>query len=347
MNNKMRLVWAMLAGLAILLASCRSKAEPTPDPKAVFTAAAETANAMMTEMAAITPTAKPSDTPTITPTATPITPTATLTLTPVALAGTLADRAEFVADVTVPDGTNYAGGSAFTKTWRLKNIGTSTWTTAYSLVFQSGTQMAGPASTPLQGDVPPGQTVDISVNLTAPSTVGQYTGFWILRNPLGKNFGVGVNADLPIYVLINVTSAGTPAATSTATLSASATTAVATGTGTVSATTAAAGGDIISKVSLSVDNPNFTGACPHIFVFPVQLVLNKAATLTFSLEAVSNTPGFTFNLPSPTTAEFDAGTHNLNYELTINNSVSGYARVHVTSPVDVVSNQVSFVLTCQ
>lgn len=347
MNKKMRLAWVILAGLALILAACKPKAEPTPDPKAVFTSAAETANAMMTEMAAVTPTSKPSDTPTITATSGPITPTATLTLTPVALAGTLADRAEFVADVTVPDYANYAGGSAFTKTWRLKNTGTSTWTTAYTLVFQSGNQMSGPASVPLQGDVPPGQTVDISVNLTAPSTVGQYTSYWILRNPLGKNFGVGVNADMPIYALINVTSAGTPAATTTGTVSASATTAVATGTGTVAATTAASGNTTINKVSLSVDSPNYSGACPHIFVFPVQLVLNKAATLTFGLEAVSNTPGFTFNLPAPTTAEFDAGTHNLNYELTISNSVSGYARVHITSPADVVSNQVTFSLTCQ
>ena len=27
--------------------------------------------------------------------------------------------AQFVADVTIPDGTNFAAGTAFTKTWRL------------------------------------------------------------------------------------------------------------------------------------------------------------------------------------------------------------------------------------
>ena len=35
--------------------------------------------------------------------------------------------AQFVADVTIPDGTNFAPGTAFKKTWRLKNIGTNAW----------------------------------------------------------------------------------------------------------------------------------------------------------------------------------------------------------------------------
>ena len=78
------------------------------------------------------------------------------------------DWAQFVADVTVPDGTKYAPGTAFTKTWRLKNIGTCTWTKAYALVFVSGDRMTGDKVTQLKGNVAPGQTVDISIELTAP-----------------------------------------------------------------------------------------------------------------------------------------------------------------------------------
>jgi hypothetical protein len=342
MSKKIKILWAIFAGATLLLASCKSRGEPTePDSKAVFTAAAETANAMMTQMAAVTPTEKPSDTPTLTFTPTvPVTPTATLTLTGVPLAGTLADRAEFVADVTVPDGSNYSGGAAFTKTWRMKNTGTSTWTSAYSLIFLNGSQMNAPATVSLQGDVPPGQTVDITVNMAAPAAIGQYTGYWIFRNPLGNNFGVGINADLPIYVLINVVSAGTPVATSgpsTPTLTQ--------GAGTPAATTPS--GSVVSNVSISVDNAAFNGSCPHIFVFPGKITLSQAATLTFQLEAGSTTPGFNFNLPAATTANMQAGTQNVTYELTIGNSVSGWARLHVTSPVDVVSNQVTFSLTCQ
>src|SRR5512147_2949619 len=88
---------------------------------------------------------------------------------PTALAAAC-DQAQFVSDVTVPDGSSFAPGAAFTKTWRLKNIGTCTWTTSYTLVWAGGDQMGGPTSIVLSAQVAPSQTVDLSVNLTAPST---------------------------------------------------------------------------------------------------------------------------------------------------------------------------------
>ena len=48
------------------------------------------------------------------------------------------DMAQFVADVTIPDGTTLAPGATFAKTWRLKNIGSCTWTTSYAVVFTGG-----------------------------------------------------------------------------------------------------------------------------------------------------------------------------------------------------------------
>ena len=95
------------------------------------------------------------------------------------------DAAQFIADVTVPDGTIFAPGTAFTKTWRLKNIGTCTWTTAYSLVFVSGEQMSGPGSVALPTTVSPGQTVDVSVALVAPASAGTFRGYWQLKNASG------------------------------------------------------------------------------------------------------------------------------------------------------------------
>ena len=54
--------------------------------------------------------------------------------------------AQFIADVTVPDGTNFAPGTAFKKTWRLKNIGTCAWnSTDVSLIFDSGEKMGAPS----------------------------------------------------------------------------------------------------------------------------------------------------------------------------------------------------------
>jgi hypothetical protein len=77
----------------------------------------------------------------------------------------------------------FAPGATFTKTWRLKNAGTCTWS-GYSLVFDSGDAMNGTSPTPI-GVVNPGQEVDLSVNLTAPATNGSYRGYWRIRNASG------------------------------------------------------------------------------------------------------------------------------------------------------------------
>jgi hypothetical protein len=114
------------------------------------------------------------------------------------------DWAQFVADITVPDGTSFAPGATFTKTWRLKNIGTCTWTTSYSLVFVSGSQMGAPSAVALPSSVAPGATVDISVNMTAPATNGHYRGYWQLRNASGVLFGIGAYANSSFWVDINV-----------------------------------------------------------------------------------------------------------------------------------------------
>ena len=98
-------------------------------------------------------------------------PAATLT-TQRAAAFSTCDWAQFITDVTVPDGTPFSAGATFTKTWRLKNIGSCTWTTSYALVFDTGSIMGGPASVNLPNNVAPGQTVDISINLTAPGSAG-------------------------------------------------------------------------------------------------------------------------------------------------------------------------------
>jgi photosystem II stability/assembly factor-like uncharacterized protein len=136
--------------------------------------------------------------PPLTPTATPITP-------PPPTAGPAGcDRASFVTDVTVQDGTVFAPGSAFTKTWRLKNTGSCIWTTAYKLVYYSGEQMSAPTTVNLPWGAVHDQTVDISVNMVAPSTAGAYRGFWILANAGGKFFGIGPNASDPVWVDINV-----------------------------------------------------------------------------------------------------------------------------------------------
>ena len=121
-------------------------------------------------------------------------------------AAALCDQAQFVTDVTVPDGSKFEPGAAFKKTWRLKNIGTCTWTTSYALVFDTGEKMGAPASVNFPASVAPGQTVDVSVDMTAPTAAGSYRGYWKFKNASGVLFGIGTTAAKSWWVDIVVTS---------------------------------------------------------------------------------------------------------------------------------------------
>jgi hypothetical protein len=141
--------------------------------------------------------------PTSTPVPATVTPIpATNTPLPTATAVSYCDWVSFVKDVTIPDGTKLIAGETFTKTWRLQNRGTCTWTSDYMLVFTSGDSMGSTTAIRLPGSVYPGQTVDVSVTLTAPANRGHYVGYWMLRNPSGTLFGYGDNANRAFYVEI-------------------------------------------------------------------------------------------------------------------------------------------------
>jgi hypothetical protein len=165
--------------------------ETEPGPDAAFTIAAQTVEAELTLVALAQPTTPaPPDAPTSTPE-----PTQTLApLVSPTLTSIPCNMASFVSDVTIPDGTNIVTGTTFTKTWRLRNTGSCTWNTSYSLVFDRGEKMSGPDVQPLAGSVAPGQTADISVSLTAPGTAGEYRGYWRLRDGSGVLFGLSTGS---------------------------------------------------------------------------------------------------------------------------------------------------------
>jgi uncharacterized protein YkwD len=125
------------------------------------------------------------------------------------------DRALYVKDLTIPDNTSLRPGEAFTKTWQLKNTGTCIWNGRYALIFVGGERMGAVITTPLT-ETPPGATLDISVNLTAPSTDGAYTALFELRNPRGTSIYIG--SVTSIWVKIRVGNA--PAATAAPAVSA-------------------------------------------------------------------------------------------------------------------------------
>jgi hypothetical protein len=93
----------------------------------------------------------------------------------------------------------------------LRNNGSCTWNSSYALVFDRGDSMGGPASAQLTtGTVAPGQLIDVSVTLKAPSTAGTYQGYWKLRNGAGVIFGIGADAGSPFWVKIKSINPITP-----------------------------------------------------------------------------------------------------------------------------------------
>jgi len=195
MTKTFRLVSTILF-LALVLSACNlpgSTQEPErPSAEVVLTAAAQTVEAKLTQ-APVQNTATPQ---VVLPTSTIAAPTVTLAISPTTSSGggvlptatSDCDDAEFVSDVTIPDGTVLDPNETFTKTWRLRNSGTCSWTPSYAIVFSNGDSMGGPATQALTGNVNPGQTMDISVSLKAPATNGDYIGYWKLRNAAGNTF---------------------------------------------------------------------------------------------------------------------------------------------------------------
>ncbi len=212
-----QLIYLLVAtfSLLIVLAAC-APTSATPDTSgtqsAIYTSAAETLYVQLTLSAGQTAVAqltKIAQQPTNTPapptpppptsTPTPTTPPAVPTATPLPC-----DWAEFVQHVTVAENTQVYPGSVFTKIWRVRNIGTCTWTSAYTLVFTGGDAMGSVNAVFLPGNVRPGETVDLSITLTAPVIQGVYRSNWLLRNAAGQFFGTGQDAQQPLAIQIQV-----------------------------------------------------------------------------------------------------------------------------------------------
>jgi uncharacterized protein YkwD len=119
-----------------------------------------------------------------------------------------------VADVTIPDNTEVPGGSNFTKTWRIMNTGTCIWASDYTLTFYSEERMNAPASVPLNVTYP-GQTLDISVELTAPTSLGTHRGNFVIKNPAGLIMKINEDSRLWLIITVRNVAAATAAPTVT------------------------------------------------------------------------------------------------------------------------------------
>lgn len=221
-KKRLMKVQILLALGAILLASCGGGNAPEVTPTTmnvnqIQTLAVATFSSALTMTAIVAPTNTPAVTQTPLATIPPIgTSTGTIPLTgttPGAAVGGVAATAScygltFVSDVSIPDNTQMDPGEGFTKTWKVKNSGSCAWDAGFK--FQNtGGEALGSAFT-LPAAVAAGQTFDISVPMTAPtSKTGTLRSNWRMSTAAGQYFGDEV------FVVIVVGNASAPAATNT------------------------------------------------------------------------------------------------------------------------------------
>jgi uncharacterized protein YkwD len=196
----MNKIWILLALLSLSLGSCIKVSEETPFPTVPFFV---TSTLPPTREGLSLPTDTPSpSTPDPSMITTPGTPSGTETATTaeVSSGGACQDSALMIADVTVPDDTQMSPGETFTKTWRFMNNGKCNWT-GYTIAFVAGDRMASPDTAPVP-DTEADKTVDVSVQLTAPSADGSYTGFYELRKANGETLPIGIESTFWVRILI-------------------------------------------------------------------------------------------------------------------------------------------------
>lgn len=142
----------------------------------------------------------PAALPTLTPLGTPLAASTSVTQ--------CTARATFVGE-TIPDGTIESPGATFTKTWNIQNTGTCPWDSTWKLSFVSGDLLGAAVTYPLTYTAP-NQTLNFSIALTAPTTEGNYRGYWEIVSQWGTSIRDSGSGD-PFWVDINVNS-GTPGA---------------------------------------------------------------------------------------------------------------------------------------
>ena len=149
---------------------------------------------------------------------TPPPPEATATPAPTPTPGGCINGMEFVEDLSYDDHDftdlpKLNPGEKFAKGWRIKNSGTCEWTTDYYLGFVRGDRMDG-EDTSVDSKVETGKTLDIYVDLVAPNTAGEFTGWWQMFTdkdiPFGETIWAAIQVIGPTEVPTN-----TPEATET------------------------------------------------------------------------------------------------------------------------------------
>ncbi|HEX7556695.1 MAG TPA: NBR1-Ig-like domain-containing protein [Leptolinea sp.] len=224
---------AIILGTLISACGAAAPAAPTTDPGAVYTMAAATVQAQLTQAAAANPTAAPATaTETAKPAATATLqiaqqPTSPFGAVPTLSGGTavptlinglnpnlaptsaqpagfsVGDVAQFQYNIPA-DNTVFAPGIPFQMEVGFKNVGSVTWTTEYSLRYTGGTQMSGVTVVPLKAAVKPGEKAIFNVDLHAPggpndTKTPYYLSYWHLTTQTGLAVA---NGDMYLKIIV-------------------------------------------------------------------------------------------------------------------------------------------------
>ena len=161
-----------------------------------------TAGGPVVPQASSTPLPENTPIPTFTP-APPVNTPIPPTKTPIPIP---CNAAKYIEDVTIPDWSKVDAGASFVKTWKVKNVGTCSWTKEYKIFFFGGNQLKAADAVAFPQVVNPGETVNLSVSMTAPSDTGSFSGSWMLKAANGTVFGVGSAYNVALTVNIKVES---------------------------------------------------------------------------------------------------------------------------------------------
>ena len=218
MNSRSKKLYGFLIlVLVFALAACNGQAEEPIDPDAIYTAAAITVEAQLTQAALQNPSPTNTEMP---PTETMAAPTESIPLPnetveqiqgtpgqPIATSTALV-LSTFTASPLPPsslpayelldqdpdDGSTIGQGVKFDMTWTIKNTGTETWNELYTIEFFLGDRIGGGHYTNnryyFREPVAPGETTNVIVDMMTTTTgTGEFYSWWKLKDDMGNNFG--------------------------------------------------------------------------------------------------------------------------------------------------------------
>ena len=241
------------------------------------------------------------------------------------------DRAEFISDVTIPDYTEFETGEDIVKTWRIRNSGTTTWTTDYIIEFEKGEKLGAPTQIKLPKSVKPNEFIDISIEFTVPNATGEYSSYWILKNEDGQKVGVAEEGKhLSIFMIIQAVSDTDSSSGS-------------------SSSGGISGGAKVTNATVTVNDASYSGSCPAQLTFTYKVTTSNAGKVNFKLKfGVISPTGYTFDPPPEYTENFSGGyTVTYTYTLFSANSVNATVRVEAVGSNTFTSAPLSFKVNCK